>query len=493
VACIWWTLRTLSRVSERSLLAGELTVSDGAGGSAKTTRQRALFGAIGFALLAAALLAGTLGGVVGRTGAFFGVGTSLLAACLCLVAFALRRPARPLLRRAGWRSISRLGLRSATHRPGRSVLSIAVIASAAFILVSVDAFRQDELADVSDPHSGAGGYALIVESQLPIVHDPNSPEGRQTLGLDSVDGVTIAPFRLLPGDDASCLNLYEPRNPRILGAKPEFVASGRFRFDSALATSDAERQNPWLLLQRDGGDGTIPVIADGNSMTYVLHRGLGEEIVLNNGGVTRRLRLVAALADSIFQGELVMSERNFLALFPEQQGYRFLLVGAPSTLVPQISTTLEDRLGDLGADAVPTGVRLAQFHKVENTYLSTFQTLGGLGLALGTIGLSTVVLRNVLERRRDLALLSAVGYNRRHIFVMIVAENLGLLVVGLLAGAACALVAIAPAAADRGGRLPTNVGGWLLVIAVLVAGVVSSVVSTKVALNTSLVDALKAE
>ena len=51
--------------------------------------------------------------------------------------------------------------------------------------------------------------------------------------------------------------------------------------------------------------------------------------------------------------------------------------------------------------------RIAAFHRVENTYLSTFQSLGALGLLLGTAGLAAVLLRNVLERRRELALLRA--------------------------------------------------------------------------------------
>ena len=98
-----------------------------------------------------------------------------------------------------------------------------------------------------------------------------------------------------------------------------------------------------------------------------------------------------------------------------------------------------------------TAERLAQFHRVENTYLSTFQALGGLGLILGTIGLATVLLRNVLERRRELALLGAVGFRRGHVLTMVVAENVLLLGCGLLAGAVCAGLAIAPAI-DRARR-----------------------------------------
>ena len=46
-----------------------------------------------------------------------------------------------------------------------------------------------------------------------------------------------------------------------------------------------------------------------------------------------------------------------------------------------IATALEDRLSDFGFDVVATAERLANFHRVENTYLSTFQMLGGLGLS----------------------------------------------------------------------------------------------------------------
>ncbi|MBI2834537.1 MAG: FtsX-like permease family protein [Acidobacteria bacterium] len=535
MACIWWTLRGLARLSERSLLAGQLAgdapagrqgassrasgpwwksgvaprwvrrrrpngvpgaaaalAAPNAAGLAPRAAQMALFAAIGFAAVGSVLMAATVPGMIGQAGAFFGAGAALLVACLCLLAFRLRQPARRSLEGHGWRPVARLGLRNAADRPGRSVLAVAAIASATFILISVDAFRREGPA-ATDRHSGVGGYPLLVELLLPVVHDPNGRDGREMLGLGGLGELTIEPFRVLPGDDASCLNLYEPRNPRILGASRTFIESGRFSFHSSLASSEAERANPWLLLNRDTGGDSVPVIADANSMTYVLHKKLGDDIVVNRGARPVRLRLVAALADSIFQGELLMSDASFVKLFPERVGYQYLLVEAPAGRAAQVAAAIEYGAADLGADAVPTTERLAEFHTVENTYLSTFQTLGGLGLLVGTVGVAAVLLRNVLERRRELALLGAVGYRRAHIFAIVVAENVLLLGWGLAIGTLCALVAIAPAAVDRGGRLPVVAGGWLLLLAVFVAGLLSSAVATRAALRAPLIGALRAE
>jgi hypothetical protein len=228
-------------------------------------------------------------------------------------------------------------------------------------------------------------------------------------------------------------------------------------------------------------------------MTYVLHKQLGDEITITQGDRDIRLRLVAALNDSIFQGELLMSQENFVRLFPAQEGYRVMLVDAPADRAAEIGQRIEDRLGDLGADATGTAVRLAQFHQVENTYLSTFQTLGALGLLLGTVGLAAVIVRNVLERRRELALLGAVGYRRQHVLVMVLAENLLLVGGGLLAGAICAGLAILPAVAARGGRVPLTSGGALLLFAVFVSALLSSVVAMRAATTTPLVAALHSE
>jgi hypothetical protein len=287
--------------------------------------------------------------------------------------------------------------------------------------------------------------------------------------------------------------LYEPKNPRILAPTDAFLARGRFAFQSARTTTDAERANPWLLLIHAEADGAIPVIADANSMTYVLHKQIGEDMVIRRGGRDIRLRFVGALRDSIFQGELLISQANFTKLFPEQQGYRVMLVEAPMAQAAALDARIEDAMVDLGADATSTAERLAQFHRVENTYLSTFQALGGLGLILGTIGLATVLLRNVLERRRELALLGAVGFRSGHVLTMVVAENVFLLGCGLVAGAVCAGLAIAPAIAERGGRLPITSGGALLLFAVFVTGLLSSIVAMNAATRAPLLSSLRSE
>jgi hypothetical protein len=493
--CIWWTLRGLTGISERSLLAGQLEPSilaDAEHGSSLLAGRELLTAGV-LALSGVALMAASTAGLVASTGAFFGAGTLLLASTLCVCAAALRRPVRQVLGGHGWWAVSRIGLRNTHHRPGRSVLSIAVIASATFVLISVDAFRRDGRVEPGDLRSGLGGYALTVETLLPVIHDPNTREGRDALNLFGLEASKIEPFRLLPGDDASCLNLYAPRNPRILAPRDSFLAEGRFAFQDSLASTDAERANPWLLLLADQPDGAVPVIADANSMTYVLHRQLGEDMVVIQGGREVRLRFVAALRDSIFQSELLMSQANFTSLFPDREGYQFLLAETTPERAAALAVQVEDALIDFGADVTATSARLAEFHRVENTYLSTFQTLGGLGLLLGTVGLAAVLLRNALERRRELALLGAVGYRRRHFLLMAVAENTLLLAAGLLAGALCAGLAIAPAIAERGGRLPLTSGGALLLFTVFTTGLLSSVVATRAALRAPLLASLRAE
>jgi putative ABC transport system permease protein len=392
--------------------------------------------------------------------------------------------------------VLRLGFRNATYRPGRSVLCIALIASATFIIVAVDAFRRAEQDLTHDRKSGSGGFQLVAETVVPLVHDLNSSEGREAFNLAGSEALgmlanaNFVQFRLKPGDDASCLNLYQPRNPRVLGVGDEFMRSNRFAFQSSLANSDEENDNPWLLLNRELEPGVVPVVADANSINYVLHLKLGEDLVLNTNAGPVQLRIVGALADTIFQSELLMSEKNFLRLFPHEEGFRYFLVDAPQA--EPIAQLLEDRLADFGLDAVSTSDRLANFHRVENTYLSTFQMLGALGLLLGTLGMAAVLLRNVLERRRELALLRAFGYNSSHFTLMVVAENAFLLIAGLVIGAVCALLAIAPVFIERGGRLP-NISLGVLLLAVLISGLIASLIATWAALRSPLLPALRAE
>jgi hypothetical protein len=231
-------------------------------------------------------------------------------------------------------------------------------------------------------------------------------------------------------------------------------------------------------------------------MTYILKRKLGEDLVIDAGGRRVRLRFVAALADSLFQRELVMADTDFRALFPDREGFQVWLIDAskaPAARASALPAAIENSLADHGADVVAAPTRLAQFHAVENTYLTTFQTLGGFGLLIGTLGLGTVLLRNALERRRELALLGAVGFRRRDFVLMLAAESATLLFGGLLIGGAAAALAVAPTLADRGLRAPVSSAGLLLLALVLIAGLLSTLVAARVATRAPLVAALRSE
>ena len=495
LVCIWLTVRAVRKYSPRELLSGSTSAAATVTRTPSAIRRLApiviLAGAV-------ALAAVTTTGAVPAAAGFFGAGALILIGGLMALGAHLRTPKSGVLGGSGLAALAGFGWRNASWRPGRSMTSAGLVAVAAFLLVSVDSFRKDTHA-AADPRGGTGGFALIAESVLPFVHDPSTSAGREELGMqfqanDPVFvGVSVFGARLRPGDDASCLNLYQPKQPRVLGVSEALIEAGRFTFAKSVAATDAERENPWRLLRGELTDGVVPAIVDATSLQYVLHAAVGD-IVTIDAETARpvRLRIVGSLSDSVLQGEIMIAESAFAQVFPESTGYRVMLIQvAAAGRADDVSTAIEERLEPYGADVQSALARLEAYHRVENTYLSTFQTLGGLGLVLGTIGLAAVTARNVLERRRELALLSASGYRLRDLSVMVVAENLGLVAIGLGVGVVAALVSIAPVLIARGGRPPALSMVWLLAVAL--AGVVAALIATRAVRRLPLLASLRSD
>ena len=424
--------------------------------------------------LGAAAVAGALALLPMRNSeAFFGAGACLLIAGIGFSHWWLARLAGRTP--TGEPNLAQLALRNAARQRGRSLTTVGVLASGVFLLVAVSAFHLDSRPDAP----GTGGFALYAQSTLPVYDDLNSAAGREVFGLSDeiMKNVRVVPLRVRDGDEASCLNLNRAQQPRLLG-----VAPGEFERRVAFG-------GDWALLNQPTADGAVPVIGDEQTVTWALGRKLGDTLpVTDERGQTFLIRIVAVLPASILQGGLVMAEKHFVGKFPSGSGYRIFLVDAPHDRGGAVAEELSRGLRNRGLEVVPAWRRLAEFQAVENTYLGIFQALGGLGLLLGTAGLGIVVLRSVMERRGELALMQAVGFDQRTLRHLVLSEHWLLITLGLFIGTAAAVVAVLP----KGAALP---GGLLtMTLAALMTGGFSFCwLAAWIALRGSLVPALRNE
>jgi ABC-type lipoprotein release transport system permease subunit len=492
---IVWATRLLSRVAPSALLAGATISTQPETDERRRPRWSLWVAAVAGLGAIASLIAGAFASDhEAQAGSFFSGGALLLTALLSLVWARLR--GRPTAATAP--TLTRLGVRNAGRHPLRSVLTVGLLASATFLVVAVQAFHRDPGADFLAKDGGSGGFPLLAEAEVPIYQDLNSARGQEELELsdatrDVLRQARIYPLRLSPGDDASCLNLYRPLQPRLLGVPPTLIERGGFSFAATEASTEEERANPWLLLRQQREDGAIPVFGEANSVKWVLNSNLGQELTVKDGrGGTARLRIVGLLEDSVFQSELLTSDRHFLEAYPRQEGFRMFLIDAPAERQEQVMSALEAGLAKYGMSVTPSAQRLASYLAVENTYLATFQALGGLGLLLGALGLAVVLVRGVWERRGELALLRAVGFRRGALGWLVLAENACLLAVGLAVGTAAALLSVAPHLVGGAGAVP-----WVRLIGllglVLAVGLAAGTAAVAASVRTPVLTALRRE
>lgn len=443
------------------------------------------------------------GGLSWQMVCFFLAGFACLVAGLFVLSVMLKRRAEAETVSTVESSLGGLALANAARSPMRSILTTALIAFATFVIVAVGAGRRNPLSETPDITSGNGGFSLVAESAQPVLFDLNTADGRSQLNfreeqIAQLAGADVYPFGMKPGADASCVNLYQTRIPTMLGATPEFVQRGGFRF------ADTPGENPWEQLNEElpntgvadseSGLRTIPVMGDMNTLMYSLKKGPGSTILFPSDEAPEfALKVVGMLDGSIFQGVLLMTDENLKRLDPDVAGARYFLIATASLDdMDRVSTALETSLNDFGFDAEPVSERLAGFLAVQNTYLSTFQLLGGLGLLVGTFGLAAVMMRNVVERRREIALMRAVGFTTSRVSRLILSENFVLLMWGILLGTGSALLAMLPHLRSTGADLPWQpLLGTLVAVALI--GSLAALFAVRAATTLSIRENLAAE
>jgi len=361
-----------------------------------------------------------------------------------------------------------LAVKNAGRNKNRSLAVVALLALGTFSVIITGANKKSFYGSENLRESGTGGFLYWSESALPLLHDLNTDVGKTKYGLNdekALDSVHFLQFHKFEGDDASCLNLNQVKTPGILGIHPEyFDSTGSFSFDKIY--DGINSQNTWLELNKNSSDYIIPAIADQTVIQWGLMLKVGDTLTyLNEFGEELKLVLIAGLSSSVFQGNILIADKFFRQHFPTIGGSQIMLVDGQLVQKDEIEQVLNNYLKDYGIELTLASEKLAEFNSVTNTYLSVFMVLGSLGIIIGTIGLGLVILRNMLERKREMALLQATGFRKKQLFSMVLTENLILLIVGLLIGLISATIGVLPSLSSSVNSFPYS---FILVLIVII-------------------------
>jgi ABC-type antimicrobial peptide transport system permease subunit len=364
----------------------------------------------------------------------------------------------------GWISFV---FRNAGINRSRTITAVTMLALGTFTILITGANRKISGNEAGSNTSGTGGFLLWIQSSIPLRPNLDSQGGRKEAGLEDeplLKNLRFVDLCTVNGEDASCLNLNRVKAPQLLGVPCSlFDKLEAFSF-TGLAMGTC-RDHPWMELQEQKTGKIIPGYADQTVITWGLGKKLGDTVFYRDEeGTTIGIYLAGALDNSIFQGNILVSDSLLRKFYPSSCITNIVLArkpegktgfnDAPSVKnrghdnsgggIAPLCILLETRLYNYGAIVTPAASRLEEFNSVENTYISVFMMLGGLGVLLGTIGLGLLMLKNMLERRFEAALYTALGFPEKLRKKLVFYEYFFILLAGLFIGITASLIGSIP-------------------------------------------------
>ena len=336
----------------------------------------------------------------------------------------------------------RLGLAYPLARGFRTSMTLAMYALVVYVLATITIFSSVFGSQIDQFTSSiSGGFDLVAESNAtnPIPLD----DLRAVEGVESAAAITVAFGEWVPTEvragtrgatgptgwpAASFDEAYIAKQAPALEERPPEYATDADAYRAVLANPDLFIPSAFFL-QQGGGPPAPPRIGS----TYVLRDALT--------GNSRTLK-VAAVAQSGF-GNLrpMMSPETLRAVFGERaQANVFYIDALAGTAPDELAARVNGRFVANGANAQSFSEIVAQNIGQQEGFFRLMRGYLALGLVVGIAGLGVVMVRAVRERRREVGVLRALGFDPAAVRRAFIVESAFVALEGILTGTALAIV-----------------------------------------------------
>jgi putative ABC transport system permease protein len=331
-----------------------------------------------------------------------------------------------------------LSIRNIWQRRIRSLLTILGVAVSVQIYLAMATMMSSAENDLQDQLEALAGKVFVqrIMTSESVVEDFPSPSS--SINVDVAEELLA-----IPGVDEtrSSAILYVPlAKPPAPGAPPPTRALGiepgheiAFLGSLKIATGEGRLQGPYSV-----------ILGQGAAAYYGQEVGHSVEVGETIGVLGETFTVVGLLdrAPAVQDGMVMMQLATAQRLFDRPSSVSAVILAAQSIdEVAQIKTQVENRHPELVA-ASPADVE----DNVRAMYASVYSLadmVDGVAILVAFLFVMIVMIIAVMERRRDIGVLRAIGANRTTVFGMIASEALLLSVLGaLLAGPLWAFIRV---------------------------------------------------
>ena len=347
------------------------------------------------------------------------------------------------------RAVTRTAMRYSLSSGFRTGLTIAMFSLVIFIItfMSVLLAIVGENVDAQLEES-SGGFDILVKMSEPA--DDFEALFQSSASVDRVDAyyplittqVTVNKFSVLLDTDM----VPYP----VVGIDDEFIAGNGFTITEMLPEFEGDDQSLYAALRENReyaiADSGTAGAGFGPPPLLPLELGETQEVVLADG-TTRPVRVVAYMETYQSLSDFSMS-LNGLFLYEAYVAEDFNATGVGVALM-NLGDGVDplDVRQDMERTFLPYGAQTVDFQEESaeqfRSVLEVFNLLNaylGLGLVVGIAGLGIITARSVSERRTQIGMMRAIGYNRRQVLSAFLIESSYISLLGILIGVALGLV-----------------------------------------------------
>jgi putative ABC transport system permease protein len=346
-------------------------------------------------------------------------------------------------RSKGLTAIFKIALSYPGNKKFRTAATVAMFALVLFSVVTI-AFLASMQTAALDTYvkENSGGYDIITQTTLPISNlatrvqqDPFFNNKVAAVLPFNDTGVVVRDVTM--GHDFGA----QP----IIGADPNVVGSGNFYntntfkmvfmasgYKTASDVWNAVRTNSSKVVWSYGfvnvrGPPTGTWTPSPDDTLQLITR-------LTNGTTIVRQVSVAGVMNGVFFTGLITTSLFLKSTFDAGTGSLGFVKVASGIDPVLVANGLKHDFARLGMQTTVIGVVLGQFIQVGQSFLGIFEGFLALGLVVGIAGLGIIAIRSVVERRKEIGILRAIGFRKKMILASFLLENSYVALLGIIIG-----------------------------------------------------------